>query len=171
MQKHGANAGETLGAELSAEKPGRVQVEKDPEVVAEMNRTAENDAVRADEARSHTGQMIARFKEFYGFRFDTDMARKLRLSDGSAIGNWRRRDTIDLLLIAEICPEINLDWLIWGRGVPQHGFFSDGAPEQAVHGSTSSISRENILHLVNEALERYLRAEQEVLQPPQQLPE
>lgn len=105
------------------------------------------------ENRPHTGEMIARFKEFYGFRFDTQMARKLKLSDGSAIGNWRRRDTIDLLLIAELCPEISLDWLIWGRG-PSRPATSDQA---GTDGSlVDGVSKREILHLVNEALEHYL---------------
>lgn len=105
------------------------------------------------ENRPHTGEMIARFKEFYGFRFDTQMARKLKLSDGSAIGNWRRRDTIDLLLIAELCPEIDLDWLIWGRG-PSRPATSDEAGTDG--GLVDGVSKREILHLVNEALEHYL---------------
>lgn len=104
--------------------------------------------------RAHAGDMIARFKEFYGFRFDTDMARKLGLSDGSAIGNWRRRDTIDLLLIADRCPEINLDWLIWGRGGRTPSMHEDGSGELS-----EMIHRQDVILLVSEALENYLKAE------------
>lgn len=109
---------------------------------------------------SHSDEMIARFKKFYGLRFDTDMARKLGLSDGSAIGNWRRRNSIDLLLIAKLCPEINVDWLIWGRGTP-----SPLSPEDIAVTETlpSGVSKQGILHLVNEALEHYLHQSAEVL--------
>lgn len=114
------------------------------------------------ENRPHTGEMIARFKEFYGFRFDTQMARKLKLSDGSAIGNWRRRDTIDLLLIAELCPEIDLDWLIWGRGTSRSPLGDEAGVEG---GLVDGLSKRDILHLVNEALEHYLHRPEQTIHP------
>ena len=112
--------------------------------------------------RPKTEEMIERFKRFYGFRFDTDMARKLELWDGSAIGNWRRRDSIDLLLIAERCPEINLDWLVWGRGTRRATAPTQPA-ERPSFGNTlnylqaAGIPRQQIISVVNEALEKYLR--------------
>lgn len=114
----------------------------------------EGDGEMKTENPSHVDEMITRFKEFYGLRFDTEMARKLGLSDGSAIGNWRRRDSIDLLLIAKLCPEINLDWLIWGRGTPMPSL-SDGVGVN--YDLPAGVLKQDILHLVNEALERYLR--------------
>lgn len=110
--------------------------------------------------RPPTYEMIERFKRFFGFRFDTDMARKLELSDGSAIGNWRRRDSIDLLMIADYCPEINMDWLIWGRGTR-----NPPAPDEERMQPRDNLSylqslgvpREQIIMIVHEALESYLK--------------
>lgn len=110
--------------------------------------------------RPPTYEMIERFKRFFGFRFDTDMARKLELSDGSAIGNWRRRDSIDLLMIADYCPEINMDWLIWGRGTR-----NPSAPDEERTQPRDNLSylqalgvpREQIIMIVHEALESYLK--------------
>lgn len=109
-------------------------------------------------ARPKTTEMIERFKRFFGYRFDTDVARKLKLSDGSAIGNWRRRDSIDLLLIAEYCPEINLDWLVWGRGTrnPPPEEDRTGVPDNVLYLQEMGVPREQIITIVNEALEKYL---------------
>lgn len=108
--------------------------------------------------RPPTVEMIDRFKRFFGFRFDTDMARKLELSDGSAIGNWRRRDSIDLLLIADYCPEINLDWLIWGRGTrtPPPTEDRSNLPDNVLYLQEMGVPSEQIITIVNEALEKYL---------------
>lgn len=108
--------------------------------------------------RPPTNEMIDRFKRFYGFRFDTDMARKLELSDGSAIGNWRRRDSIDLLLIADYCPEINLDWLIWGRGTrtPPPAEDRTNLPDNVLYLQEMGVPSTQIITIVNEALEKYL---------------
>lgn len=111
--------------------------------------------------RPPTNEMIDRFKRFYGFRFDTDMARKLELSDGSAIGNWRRRDSIDLLLIADYCPEINLDWLIWGRGTrtPPPTEDRTNLPDNVLYLQEMGVPSTQIITIVNEALEKYLGGE------------
>lgn len=114
--------------------------------------------------RPQTTEMIERFKRFYNLRFDTDMARKLELSDGSAIGNWRRRDSIDLLLIADYCPEINMDWLIWGRGTrtPPPTDEERAYPRDNLSYLQSlGVPREQIIMIVHEALESYMKEKNE----------
>lgn len=97
-------------------------------------------------------EMIDRLKEFYGYKYDTDLARHLGLSEGSAVGNWRRRDTLDIFLIARKCPEVDLDWLLWGRG--------EKAPATITNVDLilekSGLPREQLITLVKEALENYL---------------
>lgn len=110
--------------------------------------------------RPQTSEMIERFKRFFGYRFDTELARKLGLSDGSAIGNWRRRDSIDLLLIADCCPEINIDWLIWGRGTrtaPPPPEKQREPRDSRDYLQATGIHREQIITIVHEALEEYLK--------------
>lgn len=101
--------------------------------------------------------IIDRLKLFYGYKFDTQVARRLGLSDGSAIGNWRRRNSIDILLVAQCCPEVNYDWLLWGRGhqtlASEHRAVS---AEDFDYLQKTGIPKERIITLVNEALERYL---------------
>lgn len=106
-------------------------------------------------------EIIDRLKLFYGYKFDTQVARRLGLSDGSAIGNWRRRNSIDILLIAEHCPEVNYDWLLWGRGTQtsSNAERRSMTAEDFAYLQKTGIPRERIITLVNEALEQYLLKE------------
>jgi len=103
-------------------------------------------------------EIIDRLKLFYGYKFDTQVARRLGLSDGSAIGNWRRRNSIDILLVAEHCPDVNYDWLLWGRGTQTASSAERRTmtAEDFAYLQKTGIPRERIITLVNEALERYL---------------
>ncbi len=60
--------------------------------------------------------LLDRLKRAYGLRNDAELARHLGLSSSSAIGNWRRRDTFDIKVLMERCSDLNLDWVIYGRG-------------------------------------------------------
>ena len=103
----------------------------------------------------NAGEILDRLKEFYGYKYDTELARRLKLSEGSAIGNWRRRNTLDIFLVAKYCPEIDLDWLFWGRGdkIPP------ADPELILEKSI--VPREDLILLVKEALENYLQVEEQ----------
>ena len=101
----------------------------------------------------NAGEILDRLKDFYEYKHDTDLARRLKLSEGSAIGNWRRRNSLDIFLIAQHCPEVDLDWLFWGRG--------DKAPpaDPDLILEKSGVPKEELISLVKEALENYLRVE------------
>ena len=101
-------------------------------------------------------EMLDRLKEFYGYKYDTDLARHLKLSEGSAIGNWRRRDTLDIFLIAKYCPEIDLDWLLWGRGDKAPAV----PPDVDLILVKSGMPRQQPISLVREALESYLLSDE-----------
>lgn len=60
-------------------------------------------------------KIIARLKEVFGSRTDTELAKYLGLSQ-STIASWKARDTIDWELIITKCNNVNLNWLIWGIG-------------------------------------------------------
>ena len=113
--------------------------------------------IMKNEETPTVSDIIDRLKLFYGYKFDTQVARRLGLSDGSAIGNWRRRNSIDILLVAERCPEVNYDWLLWGRGTQtiasEHRTIT---AEDFAYLQKTGIPKERIITLVNEALEQYL---------------
>lgn len=49
---------------------------------------------------------------FYELKSDVALARLLGYTDGSAIGNMRRRNSIDLMRVVEKCPEVDLQTLV-----------------------------------------------------------
>lgn len=56
---------------------------------------------------------IDRLKKAYNIRTDTELAKKLSLTQG-AIGNWKKRGSFDFDFVSRKCPEISLDFLRLG---------------------------------------------------------
>jgi phage repressor protein C with HTH and peptisase S24 domain len=59
--------------------------------------------------------VIKRLSELLDAKNDTDLARRLGLSSGTAISNWRSRSTLDLKKIMNACPNVDLNWLFYGE--------------------------------------------------------
>lgn len=69
--------------------------------------------------------IIDRLAEALGAKNDTDLARKLGLSNGAAISNWRSRSTADLKKIINASPGVDLNWLFYGEEKAES---KDGVP-------------------------------------------
>ncbi|MGE0085951.1 MAG: helix-turn-helix domain-containing protein [Desulfococcaceae bacterium] len=67
-------------------------------------------------------EIIDRVKKCLSIKTDVELATALNINQ-SAISAWKRRGNINLNSIITICPNISLDWLIYGEGTP------DGKPE------------------------------------------
>lgn len=61
------------------------------------------------------GAILDRAKSAYGFESDTELWRHLGVSS-AVLSNWRRRNSIDLALIAARCGDRSLDYIVYGRG-------------------------------------------------------
>ena len=62
--------------------------------------------------------IIDRLAEYLGTKNDTKLAQKLGLGSGTAVSNWRLRETIDIKRVLAAAPDIDLNWLFRG-GVPE----------------------------------------------------
>lgn len=67
---------------------------------------------------TRAAQIIDRIRDVYEIRSDADLARHLGVTRATPNG-WRRRDTIDFDLIAASFSDLNMDWVIRGRGKPR----------------------------------------------------
>tara|TARA_B100000614_G_C14465225_1_gene460179 strand:- start:499 stop:942 length:444 start_codon:yes stop_codon:yes gene_type:complete len=56
---------------------------------------------------------IERIKKAFNIKTDTELAKKLNVTQG-AIGNWKKRGSIDLEKIAIKCDDISLDYIRTG---------------------------------------------------------
>ena len=111
-------------------------------------------------------EILDRLKLFYGYTTNAALARRLKLSDGSAINNWYRRNTLDIFLIAKHCPDINLDWMFWGRGTAHQEQTSvSKLRSNLTKLEKQGLPRDQIVTLVAEALESYLQKDDEKEQP------
>lgn len=60
--------------------------------------------------------IIARAKIALGVNTDTELARRLNLSQ-STVSTWKMRGNLDLVAIIAECDEsISIDWLVYGKG-------------------------------------------------------
>ena len=60
-------------------------------------------------------EVLNRLKEAHNIQKDTDLATLLGISK-STLSNWVSRDTIDYDRVFSKCEQINIDWLLTGRG-------------------------------------------------------
>lgn len=61
--------------------------------------------------------ILNRLKTALSAGTDTELADLLGIKKAT-LSNWRNRNSIDLPLVFSICEQVNIDWLITGRGVP-----------------------------------------------------
>lgn len=59
--------------------------------------------------------ILDRLKTALSISSDQELCKALGVAK-STISNWRKRNTIDFKLLFTLCEQINLDWLITGRG-------------------------------------------------------
>lgn len=64
-----------------------------------------------------SGDILNRLKTALLLGTDTELADFLGIKKAT-LSNWRNRNSIDLPLVFSFCEQINIDWLITGRGVP-----------------------------------------------------
>lgn len=64
-------------------------------------------------------EILERIKAFKGFRTQVEVARFLEVSKGT-VSNWLMRNSIDFPLIIAKLPEVDLNWLLTGKGIPSH---------------------------------------------------
>jgi len=63
------------------------------------------------------GKVYDRLKEYLGLESDSALARYFGETP-QVLRNWRARNSLQLDRIVEKVPEVDLDWLILGRGKP-----------------------------------------------------
>lgn len=61
--------------------------------------------------------ILNRLKTALSVGTDTELADLLGIKKAT-LSNWRNRNSIDLPLVFSVCEQVNIDWLITGRGVP-----------------------------------------------------
>lgn len=64
-------------------------------------------------------EILERIKELKGFRTQVEVAKFLEVTKGT-ISNWLIRNSSDFPLLISKLPEVNLNWLLAGKGTPYH---------------------------------------------------
>ena len=64
-------------------------------------------------------EILERIKELKGFRTQVEVAKFLEVTKGT-ISNWLIRNSSDFPLLISKLPEVNLNWLLTGKGTPYH---------------------------------------------------
>jgi len=77
----------------------------------------------SSEKLQNATKIIERVKFALGVKTDDELANILKLKR-SSVTSWRKRGKINLDAIVAICDNINMDWLIFGRGE----MYPDGPP-------------------------------------------
>lgn len=62
-------------------------------------------------------EVLNRLKEALSIGTDTELADLLGVKKAT-LSNWRNRNSVDLSLVFSFCEQVNIDWLITGRGNP-----------------------------------------------------
>ncbi|MCE2504353.1 MAG: hypothetical protein J4G05_09900 [Chlorobi bacterium] len=109
--------------------------------------------------------IVQRIKAFYGLAKNADVARHLGLNPrGGPIEKAINTNQINLRRVADHCPDVDLDWLVWGRGsVPVKAL-----PETPVFTSVDDPAlKEHLRNLASEhapvALQIEKRADEETI--------
>lgn len=64
-----------------------------------------------------SNDILSRLKTVLSVDTDTELADFLGIKK-TTLSNWRNRNSIDLPLVFSFCEQINIDWLVTGRGQP-----------------------------------------------------
>lgn len=64
-------------------------------------------------------EILERIKQVKGFRTQIEIAKFLEVSKGT-VSNWLTRNSVDFPLIINKLEGIDLNWLLTGKGLPQH---------------------------------------------------
>ncbi len=67
----------------------------------------------------NVGDIIRRIKEVRGFKSDRQVADYLGVSKAT-VSNWTSRNSIDFPLVINKLADVDLNWLLTGRGTPAH---------------------------------------------------
>ena len=67
----------------------------------------------------NVGDIIRRIKEVKGFKSDRQVADSLGVSKAT-VSNWTSRNSIDFPLVINKLADVDLNWLLTGRGTPAH---------------------------------------------------
>ena len=67
----------------------------------------------------NVGDIIRRIKEVKGFKSDRQVADYLGVSKAT-VSNWTSRNSIDFPLVINKLADVDLNWLLTGRGTPAH---------------------------------------------------
>lgn len=62
-------------------------------------------------------EILNRLKKALSVGTDTELADLLGIKKAT-LSNWRNRNSVDLPLVFSVCEQVNIDWLITGRGIP-----------------------------------------------------
>lgn len=62
-----------------------------------------------------SSEILERLKQVLNITTDVELANTLGIKK-TTLSNWKTRNTIDYNLVFSICEQINIDWLVLGRG-------------------------------------------------------
>ena len=82
-------------------------------------------------------EILDRLKLALSVGTDTELAGLLGIKKAT-LSNWRNRNSIDFPLVFSVCEQVNIDWLVTGRGVP-----TLTGEEQTTSGPNTTIDHEN----------------------------
>ena len=64
-----------------------------------------------------SGDILNRLKLALSLGTDSELASLLGVKKAT-LSNWRNRNSIDFPLVFSVCEQVNIDWLVTGRGLP-----------------------------------------------------
>ena len=93
--------------------------------------------------------ILNRLKTALSVGTDTELADLLGIKKAT-LSNWRNRNSIDLPLVFSVCEQVNIDWLITGRGTP------------ALHLDEAPIPTKEVAKDENQFLDRIVAQAEEI---------
>lgn len=78
--------------------------------------------------------IVGRLAEYLDAKNDTKLAQKLGLGSGTAVANWRTRETLDIKRVLAAAPNIDLNWLLRGEEPEKLAAHLPLIPQEAVAG-------------------------------------
>lgn len=86
--------------------------------------------------------ILNRLKTALSVGTDKELADFLGIKKAT-LSNWRNRNSIDLPLVFSVCEQVNIDWLITGRGLPtlQPDDKPNQIPQDAEEGENKYLDR------------------------------
>ena len=71
-------------------------------------------------------EILNRLKSALSVGTDTELADLLGIKKAT-LSNWRNRNSIDFPLVFSVCEQVNIDWLVTGRGNPKLTIYEEPA--------------------------------------------